>query len=144
MKRIPTQADWQALLDWYQTLTPQTLPDIARFYTENARFKDPFNDVRGVAKIQAVFHHMFKTLEQPRFTVIHALRDGDQAFITWDFDFAYAGRKVSIHGGSHFQFDADGKIMLHRDYWDAAEELFEKIPLLGLPVAWLRKKLKVA
>lgn len=144
MKRIPTQADWQALLDWYQTLTPQTLPDIARFYTENARFKDPFNDVRGVAKIQAVFHHMFKTLEQPRFTVIHALRDGDQAFITWDFDFAYAGRKDSIHGGSHFQFDADGKITLHRDYWDAAEELFEKIPLLGLPVAWLRKKLKVA
>ncbi|MDH0340895.1 nuclear transport factor 2 family protein [Chromobacterium haemolyticum] len=144
MKRIPTQADWQALLDWYQTLIPQTLPDIARFYTENARFKDPFNDVRGVAKIQAVFHHMFKTLEQPRFTVIHALRDGDQAFITWDFDFAYAGRKVSIHGGSHFQFDADGKITLHRDYWDAAEELFEKIPLLGLPVAWLRKKLKVA
>lgn len=144
MKRIPTQADWQALLDWYQTLTPQTLPDIARFYTENARFKDPFNDVRGVAKIQVVFHHMFKTLEQPRFTVIHALRDGDQAFITWDFDFAYAGRKVNIHGGSHFQFDADGKITLHRDYWDAAEELFEKIPLLGLPVAWLRKKLKVA
>ncbi|KMN30172.1 isomerase [Chromobacterium sp. LK1] len=144
MKRIPTQADWQALLDWYQTLTPQTLPDIGLFYAEDARFKDPFNDVRGVIRIQAVFHHMFKTLEQPRFTVIHALRDGDQAFITWDFDFAYAGRKVNIHGGSHLQFDADGKITLHRDYWDAAEELFEKIPLLGLPVAWLRKKLKVA
>ncbi|NHR05329.1 nuclear transport factor 2 family protein [Chromobacterium haemolyticum] len=144
MKRIPSQADWQALLDWYQTLTPQTLPDIGHFYAEDARFKDPFNDVRGVVRIQAVFHHMFKTLEQPRFTVIHALRDGDQAFITWDFDFAYAGRKVNIHGGSHLQFDADGKITLHRDYWDAAEELFEKIPLLGLPVAWLRKKLKVA
>ncbi|SUX55771.1 nuclear transport factor 2 family protein [Chromobacterium vaccinii] len=143
MKRIPSQADWQALLDWYQTLTPDTLPDIGHFYAEDARFKDPFNDARGVADIQAVFRHMFKTLEQPRFTVIHALRDGDQAFLTWDFDFGYAGRKVNIHGGSHLQFDAGGKIALHRDYWDAAEELFEKIPVLGLPVAWLRKKLKV-
>ena len=143
MKRIPSQADWQALLDWYQTLTPDTLPDIGRFYAEDARFKDPFNDARGIADIQAVFRHMFKTLEQPRLTVIHALRDGDQAFLTWDFDFSYAGRKVNIHGGSHLQFDAGGKITLHRDYWDAAEELFEKIPVLGLPVAWLRKKLKV-
>ncbi|OHX11239.1 nuclear transport factor 2 family protein [Chromobacterium sphagni] len=144
MKRTLSQADWQALLDWYQTLTPDTLPDIGRFYTDAARFKDPFNDARGLANIQAVFRHMFKTLDQPRFTVIHALRDGDQAFITWDFDFIYAGRKLGIHGGSHLQFDADGKITLHRDYWDAAEELFEKIPLLGLPVAWLRKKLKAA
>ncbi|MEO9387161.1 nuclear transport factor 2 family protein [Chromobacterium phragmitis] len=143
MKRIPSQADWQALLDWYQTLTPDTLPDIGRFYAEDAHFKDPFNDARGIADIQAVFRHMFKTLEQPRFTVIHALRDGGQAFITWDFDFGYAGRKVNIHGGSHLQFDVGGKITLHRDYWDAAEELFEKIPVLGLPVAWLRKKLKV-
>ncbi|OQS10815.1 isomerase [Chromobacterium violaceum] len=143
MKRTPTQADWQALLDWYQTLTLDTLPDIGRHYAAEARFKDPFNDARGVARIQAVFRHMFQTLEHPRFTVIHALRDGDQAFITWDFHFLYAGRQMNIHGGSHLQFDADGKITLHRDYWDAAEELFEKIPLFGLPVAWLRKKLRV-
>lgn len=143
MKRIPSPADWQALLDWYQTLTPDTLPEIRRYYAAEARFKDPFNDARGVAQIEAVFKHMFQTVEQPRFTVIHALRDGDQAFITWDFDFGYGGRKINIHGGSHLQFDADGKITLHRDYWDAAEELFEKIPVLGLPVAWLRKKLRV-
>ena len=134
----------QRLIAFYEQLSPTHLAALDTYYAPDARFKDPFNDVRGVIRIQAVFHHMFKTLEQPRFTVIHALRDGDQAFITWDFDFAYAGRKVNIHGGSHLQFDADGKITLHRDYWDAAEELFEKIPLLGLPVAWLRKKLKVA
>nr|WP_199068526.1 nuclear transport factor 2 family protein [Chromobacterium sp. ASV5] len=144
MKRPLSQADWQALLDWYQTLTPDTLPDIVRYYADGARFKDPFNDARGADKIQAIFRHMFKILDAPRFTILHALRDGDQAFITWDFDFIYAGRQLSIHGGSHLQFDADGKIALHRDYWDAAEELFEKIPVLGLPVAWLRKRLKAA
>ncbi|MDE1714197.1 nuclear transport factor 2 family protein (plasmid) [Chromobacterium amazonense] len=143
MKRTPSPDAWQALLDWFQTLTPDSLGEIGRYYADDARFKDPFNDVRGGAAIEAVFRHMFKTVDEPRFTVLHALRDGDQAFITWDFDFAYAGRRVNIHGGSHLRFDADGKVMLHRDYWDAAEELFEKIPLLGLPVAWMRKKLRV-
>ncbi|GGY14592.1 nuclear transport factor 2 family protein [Paludibacterium paludis] len=143
MTRIPSQTEWRALLDWYQTLTPDTLPDIGRYYAEDARFKDPFNDARGIANIEKIFRHMFKTVKRPRFTVRDALRDGDQAFLTWDFDFACAGREVNIHGSSHLQFNDDGKITLHRDYWDTSEELFEKIPLFGLPLAWLRKKLKV-
>jgi steroid delta-isomerase len=31
---------------------------------------------------------------------------------------------------------------LHRDYWDAAEELYEKIPVLGSILRWLKSKLK--
>ncbi|MGO1254794.1 MAG: nuclear transport factor 2 family protein, partial [Alcaligenes aquatilis] len=27
-----------------------------------------------------------------------------------------------------------------RDYWDAAEELYAKLPLLGLLMRWLRRK----
>jgi hypothetical protein len=28
----------------------------------------------------------------------------------------------------------------HRDYWDAAEELYEKIPVLGGLMRWLKKR----
>ena len=27
---------------------------------------------------------------------------------------------------------------MHRDYWDAAEELYEKLPLLGALMRWLK------
>ena len=40
-----------ALMEWYGTLTPQSLPEIRRFYASEARFKDPFNEVIGVAAI---------------------------------------------------------------------------------------------
>jgi hypothetical protein len=31
-------------------------------------------------------------------------------------------------------------ITLHRDYWDAAEELYEKLPVLGGLMRWLKKQ----
>jgi hypothetical protein len=41
-------------------------------------------------------------------------------------------------GGSHLVLDADGCITLHRDYWDAAEELYEKLPVVGRVMRWLK------
>jgi hypothetical protein len=35
---------------------------------------------------------------------------------------------------------AAGLVILHRDYWDAAEELLQKLPIVGAPIRWLRKK----
>ena len=34
--------------------------------------------------------------------------------------------KRCIHGATHLQLAPDGRILLHRDYWDAAEELYAK------------------
>jgi hypothetical protein len=29
---------------------------------------------------------------------------------------------------------------MHRDYWDAAEELYEKLPVLGSVMRWLKAR----
>jgi hypothetical protein len=36
--------------------------------------------------------------------------------------------------------DPQGLIVLHRDYWDAAEELYEKLPVVGALMRWLRRR----
>ena len=43
-------------------------------------------------------------------------------------------------GASHLVFDAQGLVVLHRDYWDAAEELYEKLPLVGSLMRWLKRR----
>jgi hypothetical protein len=45
-----------------------------------------------------------------------------------------------IRGGSHLLLAADGRIAEHRDYWDAAEELYEKLPLIGGLMRWLKAR----
>ena len=128
------------LLAWYGALSMASLARIGEHYHPRARFKDPFNDVEGIAAIGRVFEHMFQTTESPRFIIREQLADGGRAFVTWDFEFGIKGRRHSVHGATRFAFDAAGLVTEHRDYWDAAEELWQKLPLIGRPVAWLRRR----
>jgi steroid Delta-isomerase len=123
-----------------------TRDDIARlgeFYDARAHFKDPFNDVRGLAAIQQVYGHMFEALDAPRFVVRDIIVQGDQCFLSWDFLFRfkrYSRAEQTVHGSSHLLLDAIGLIQHHRDYWDAAEELYEKLPVIGSLMRWLKKR----
>jgi hypothetical protein len=142
-----TAAAVQRLVAFYETLTPQSLPQLASLYAPEARFKDPFNEVQGVRAIGRIFAHMFETLHQPRFSVSRQVLQGQECFLVWDFEFRLrAGGPTAlqrIHGSSHLVFDTQGQVLLHRDYWDAAEELYEKLPVLGSLMRWLRSKLRV-
>lgn len=131
------------LLNWYSTLTPQTVQYARQFYAPTARFKDPFNDVTGTAAIEAIFAHMFATTDNPRFIIGERIEQGQQAFVTWTFKFELKGQLYTIAGGSHLVFNDQGLVTLHRDYWDAAEELLQKLPLIGAPIRWLRQRFAV-
>jgi ketosteroid isomerase-like protein len=127
----------------FETLTPADVKRLAHFYAANARFKDPFNDVQGVSAIEQVFAHMFESLHEPRFVVHEAIVQGDQCFLTWDFLFRFKRFRddvQTVRGGSHLRFDAEGLVCLHRDYWDAAEELYEKLPIVGGLMRWLKRR----
>lgn len=131
----------QAVVALYETLTPADLPALRGVYANDSRFKDPFNEVQGLPAIAAIFDHMFRLLDDPRFTVRELVADGDALFLTWDFDFRRRGAgPMRIHGASHLRFDAAGRVAMHRDYWDAAEELYEKLPLVGALMRWLKRQ----
>ena len=72
------------------------------------------------------------------------LIDSANAFMTWRFLFTIRGKAYVIEGGTHFILDEQGLIAIHRDYWDAAQELYEKIPVLGAVLRGLRRKLSIA
>ena len=127
-----------ALISQYETLRPDRLDALVALYAVDCRFKDPFNEVSGHAAVRRVFEHMFETVKAPRFIVNEALVEGDQCFLGWDF---HAGNLV-IRGASHLRFDAAGLVASHRDYWDVAEELYEKLPVLGALMRLLKRKLR--
>lgn len=133
-----------ALIHWFEHLTPQTLAELERHYAANARFKDPFNDVQGPAAIRAVFDHMFASLHEPRFVVTGRVQQGHQAFLTWDFVFRFRRFDTTtvqtISGVTHLVLDDAGRVTLHRDHWDAAEELYEKLPVVGGLMRWLKRR----
>ncbi len=132
------------IVQFFETLTPAQVDRLAELYTNDARFKDPFNEVQGLAAVQQVFRHMYTSLEAPHFVVTNRIVDGNQCFLTWEFRFRFRnfhkGEPQTVVGGSHLVLADDGRIRLHRDYWDAAEELYEKLPLVGGLMRWLKRR----
>jgi steroid delta-isomerase len=133
----------QRIVAFFEGLSPADLPRMAAIYTEDALFKDPFNQVAGVAAIQRIFEHMFVSLDGPRFVIRDAIVQGNQCFLSWDFIFRmkrFSREEQVVRGGSHLRLAADGRISEHRDYWDVAEELYEKLPVLGALMRWLKRR----
>ena len=131
------------VIGFFEWLAPADFQRLAELYSADAYFKDPFNEVRGVPALQRIFGHMFEALDAPRFAVRDAIVQGDQCFLSWDFLFRmkrFSRDEQCIPGGSHLVLVADGRIKSHRDYWDAAEELYEKLPLIGSLMRWMKKR----
>lgn len=129
------------IIAWFESLTPQSVDRAAEFYAADARFKDPFNEVRGVEPIRRIFAHMFEQVDEPRFRVTGRWEGADGVMLGWDFTFRTGKQARCIRGVSHLRFTPDGRIASHRDYWDAAGELYETLPVLGALMRFLRRRL---
>jgi steroid Delta-isomerase len=144
MAHTTTDPRVQRIVDFFETLQPSSVQHMGDFYTPDAYFKDPFNEVRGLSDVQRIFSHMYVALHEPHFIVTSTVTQGDQCFIVWDFKFRFKRFDTvtmqTVRGCSHLQLAPDGRIASHRDYWDAAEELYEKLPLVGALMRWLKKR----
>lgn len=134
----------ERIVVFFETLTPGSVERFGEFYADDALFKDPFNEVRGIPAIQRIFSHMYVNLHEPRFVVTGRVAQGSEVFLTWDFRFRFKRfspqREQVIRGASHLRLAPDGRIDSHRDYWDAAEELYEKLPMVGGLMRWLKRR----
>ncbi len=129
---------------FFESLAPDSVAQLGEIYTRDVYFKDPFNEVHTLAEVQQIFRHMYVALDKPRFVVTGQVGEGNECFLTWNFEFYFRKQRPTVlqtvRGTSHLKFNGDGLVSYHRDYWDAAEELYEKLPLLGSLMRWLRKR----
>jgi steroid delta-isomerase len=126
---------------FWQTLSPESLARLPLIYSDEAYFRDPFNEVHGVYAIRGLLEEMFERLDEPTFRILEVVQQGDSAFLLWNFDFRIRilspRRLRRIHGASHIRFNAEGRVEWHRDYWDAAGELYTQLPIVGRVMRWL-------
>jgi steroid Delta-isomerase len=139
-----TEQAAERIVVFFETLQPASVQGMGDFYAADAYFKDPFNEVRGLAEIQRIFSHMYVALDQPHFVVTDRVVQGNQCFLVWDFKFHFKRFDTVtlqvVRGTSHLRFAPDGRVSYHRDYWDAAEELYEKLPWVGGLMRWLKRR----
>jgi hypothetical protein len=126
-----------------ESLTRETLASLPDYVTEDVHFRDPFNDVHGVNAMQRVFRHMFDNVQDIRFEVHHAMIEGDYCLMQWRFQGRLGSGPWAFDGTSGIRFAPDGRVDEHIDYWDAAGNFYERLPVIGWLLSWLRRRLSV-
>lgn len=104
------QSSLDALIAFYESLNPDSVEHFGDHYAEDAFFKDPFNEVPGLAPIQRIFLPMFLQVSEPRFVIGERVVDENGTLLVWEFSFHMRlwGRDKAqvIRGVSLLRFNA--------------------------------------
>lgn len=139
----PNHATLAAYARLYEELSPERLEDLRELLARNVRFKDPFNDVRGADAMLRAVAAMFR-LGAPQFEVLDCVASGRAGYILWRYTSDRgSARAWIIRGMTELRFDAEGRIAEHIDHWDAAEQIYDKLPLIGRLLRLVRRQLQV-
>ena len=128
----------------FEELSLERLTGIETFVSEDIKFKDPFNDLSGIKSFRSMLVKILDDVEGLNFRVIHRAWSGEVLFLRWSFEGEVRGLdKWKVEGVSEISFDEQGLVCHHVDHWDAAEQFFEKIPVVGNILRLIRYRMRV-
>ncbi|MCO4845111.1 MAG: nuclear transport factor 2 family protein [Sulfurovum sp.] len=135
----------ETITHFFETLHKEvSIESFSTIYDDAVVFKDPFNEVSGVKAVHGIFEHMYNTLDRPRFIIKEYIDNQNVAYVKWDFIFSFKGEKkeTGFEGVSRLEMNEEGKVISHVDFWDASEHIYEKMPLLGSVLRFVKKKIQ--
>lgn len=135
----------QAYARFYEELSAKTPREAyGVFFDKHSEFSDPFQSVKGLHAIEKIFEDMYAKLYEPRFVVDEVVCSKDVAYMKWRFYYSLSkdAKADSFSGISRVTFTPSAKVKSHVDFWDAASNVYEKIPLLGFFMRLIKRRLQ--
>ena len=129
-------------LDVLDGLQPEELDRLRELCTPDVHFRDPFNNVRSVDAYIEILKESFETMSDVSFEVLETFWSDEAAVVKWNFHFRMKeGReREMITGLSEVRANAEGRITAHLDYWDSGERIYARIPVIGVFIRMIRRK----
>jgi steroid delta-isomerase len=132
-------------IGFFEGLEQSDLGLIGDIYTDDVHFVDPFSDFHGLPTLTGIFEAMFTKMRDYRLEVHEFGMIGpDTGFVRWTM-YGYVkqlGKDIWIvEGGSLVRFAEDGRVREQIDYWDAASQMYERLPVIGWVLRKIRQKL---
>lgn len=104
-------------------------------YADPLYFNDSLKTIRQREMLVSYMSATGASLQESQIDIEHVLRDGRDVFVRWTMHFKASalGRPVESTsiGMTHLRFDAEGRIVLHQDFWDSAAGLYRNLPVIG-------------
>jgi hypothetical protein len=129
----------------YKELNGSNVDIIESVYAPNISFEDPFHQIEGLINMKQYFHELYENVEAISFDFGESISDGNSHYVNWVMNLTHPklnkGRPFDVPGVTFIKGNDAQEIIMHRDYFDAGVMLYEKIPVLGSLVKYVKSKL---
>jgi len=136
-------------LDSFLGLFDDFRPDAVRraaleVYAADVYFNDGFVELEGAEAVADYLARSAGHTAAIEVEVEQLVRADGEVYVRWVMRFETAGSRsktIVAPGISHLRFDGGGRVVYHRDYWDASAALAAFVPLVPSILEAVRKRL---
>lgn len=126
--------------------TNNILQNTAKVYAADVWFRDPFKVIHGEPPFEAYLLRGSSAVAEFSMDWKDVAQDDGDYYFRWVMHLKLkrdgAASPPTLNNGiSHIRFGPDGKVIFHEDYFDAATFLYEKIPVLGGEIRFIKARL---
>ena len=119
---------------------------LAETYAPDVYFNDTLKAVRGLDALGHYLKESAEAVEDCRVQIHETTRTANgEHLVRWSMMIRFKKLRRGVDtwtiGMSHLRFDAQGRVVYHQDYWNAADGIFQHIPLLGSAIAAIKRRL---
>ncbi len=105
---------------------------IEQHYREDVRFQDPIQQLTGRDAFIEMTRRLMDRCQELRAVVHHAAGSDEVIFLQWTMEMKIGPTPLTpIEGTTKLVLDADGKVALHRDYFDLWGDSLTALPVVG-------------
>ncbi len=126
---------------YFAVMTPESVSaQTPAVYAADAFLYDNVAAVQGVDAIQNYLFKAAQDVEELRVEFLQVARADRDYYIRWKMiirsDALASGSPLVSYGVTQFRFDSEGRVLVHRDFWDASTGLYEHLPVVG---GWMQR-----
>jgi len=141
----PRDKGLRAYADFFAAIRPDRVEELRGHCTPDVRFRDPFNETRGIEPMLRIFRKMYEDADDIRFEIVDIMRRGDRGMLLWRFWFRPKSLKLrepwQVEGVSEIHLTPEGRVAAHLDHWDSGSQFYARLPLVGAIIRFVKRRL---
>ena len=139
-------ADQPDIAKFFNEFSYENIDLADSFYAKDVVFEDPLGRIEGLADLKKYYAGLYKSVITIRFEFSSVIRQGNEEVGIWVMHLKTeklnGGKEFALKGNSHVRYNAEGKVVYHRDYFDMGEFIYEQVPILSSLIQFIKKRLK--
>jgi len=130
---------------FFSAMTEESVREQTRqVYAPEAYLNDTLKSLSGAAAIEDYFIATVRNAESVTARFEDVAESGGNYYFRWVMDTRLKklrpGQTIRTIGVTLVRFDAQGRILLHQDFWDSTAGVFEHVPGVGTAIRGIKAK----